>query len=201
MASSDIPETVKSISGKEPPISAYMHKIVLYRVKCNCHVKYLFRCLDAPGLGLVAHHFTCPAGLFFNKQTDSCDYARNVPCKPGGAATTITTTTTTTTTTTEAPKTKRTSTTAAPEEIEYEYYDEDEEEEEQVPVKTRKPSGEKNLNAKSAQEIKDIRNLLSIIRKLGGVEELEKYLAANPGVADDVLEYEYEDEVVVKPLT
>jgi chitinase len=36
--------------------------------------------LEAPGLGLVAHHFSCPSGLLFNKQADSCDYARNVYC-------------------------------------------------------------------------------------------------------------------------
>jgi chitinase len=96
--------------------------------------KKYFWCLDAPGLGLVAHHFTCPAGLYFNKNTDSCDYARNVACKDKSAAAAVaaktTTTIATTTTTTQAPKTTTTTTTEAPEDEE-EYEDEEEEEEEE----------------------------------------------------------------------
>lgn len=53
--------------------------------------KKYFWCLDSgpSNLGIVAHHFTCPSGLVFNKLTDSCDYSRNVVC-----TTTKTTTTT-----------------------------------------------------------------------------------------------------------
>jgi len=176
--------------------------------------KKYFWCLDAPGLGLVAHHFTCPAGLFFNKNTDSCDYARNVPCKEKKAteATTTTTTqaaptsTTPTTTTTRRTTTTTTTTTPAPEEEEDdEYYDDTEEEEgkdddgtdddaenEEAVKKviTGAQSKAKNNNAgngnnkpKNAEEINDIKNLLKLIRKLGGVEELEKYLDENPSVA------------------
>lgn len=100
--------------------------------------KKYFWCLEAPGLGLVAHHFTCPAGLFFNKNTDSCDYARNVACKDKNAAaatvatTVATTTTTTKATTTTRPTTTTTTTTEAPEEEE-EYDDEEEYEEEEEP--------------------------------------------------------------------
>lgn len=61
--------------------------------------KKYYWCLDggASGLGLVAHQFTCPSGLYFNPSADSCDYTRNVLCNKKA------TTTTTTSTTTEAP--------------------------------------------------------------------------------------------------
>lgn len=44
--------------------------------------KKYFWCLDSgpSNLGIVAHQFTCPSGLFFNQATDSCDYTRNVEC-------------------------------------------------------------------------------------------------------------------------
>lgn len=45
--------------------------------------KKYFWCLDSgpSNLGIVAHQFTCPSGLVFNKLTDSCDYTRNVLCE------------------------------------------------------------------------------------------------------------------------
>ncbi|XP_014243998.1 uncharacterized protein LOC106663599 isoform X1 [Cimex lectularius] len=125
--------------------------------------KKYFWCLDSgpSNLGIVAHQFTCPSGLFFNKAADSCDFARNVPCKKKSVTTTTTestkatsasqsnsktttrTTTTTTTTTTEAP----------PEEEEEDYFDEKDEEDPQT-----------------------IKQLITLIKKLGGVAELEKQL-------------------------
>ncbi|GFQ89316.1 probable chitinase 10, partial [Trichonephila clavata] len=84
--------------------------------------KKYFWCLDSgpSNLGLVAHSFTCPSGLYFNKNRDSCDYAANVVCRVKKVTTTTTTakprprprtrktttkaTTTTTTTTTTTPK-------------------------------------------------------------------------------------------------
>nr|CAD7197331.1 unnamed protein product [Timema douglasi] len=50
--------------------------------------KKYFWCLDSgpSNLGIVAHQFTCPSGLVFNKAADSCDYARNVICKIKGAS-------------------------------------------------------------------------------------------------------------------
>lgn len=88
--------------------------------------KKYFWCLNGAGdSGIIAHQFTCPAGLYFNKAADSCDYTQNVLCnkklskKPTTTAATTTTSTTTsrpnvtvrrttlrttTTTTTEAPE-------------------------------------------------------------------------------------------------
>lgn len=166
--------------------------------------KKYFWCLDAPGLGLVAHHFTCPAGLYFNKHTDSCDYARNVPCKPGGSATTTTTTTstTTTTTTTAKPTTTRrtttTTTTAAPEDDDDEYYDdEDEEDDEDAADDEETDDADSNTDSggRSVKEINDIRDLLRLIKKLGGVEELEKFFEDNPSIAAAAAEFEKEDKV------
>ncbi|KPJ07038.1 Acidic mammalian chitinase [Papilio machaon] len=138
--------------------------------------KKYFWCLDSgpSDLGIVAHQFTCPSGLYFNKAADSCDFARNVLCKvsaattkaPTKAPTTRTTVTTTTTTTTRKPlriSTRnsllfRTSTTPAPQEEEYE--DEDDE----------------DNTADDAEDPKVIKELIDLIRKVGGVEQLEKQL-------------------------
>jgi hypothetical protein len=46
--------------------------------KSNC--KKYYWCLEAAGLGMVAHTFTCPTGLFFSTFTDGCDFRRNVEC-------------------------------------------------------------------------------------------------------------------------
>lgn len=45
--------------------------------------KKYFWCLDSgpSNLGIVAHQFTCPSGLYFNTAADSCDFTRNVLCK------------------------------------------------------------------------------------------------------------------------
>eukprot|EP00096_Caligus_rogercresseyi_P009501 TRINITY_DN3239_c0_g1_i4.p1 TRINITY_DN3239_c0_g1~~TRINITY_DN3239_c0_g1_i4.p1 ORF type:complete len:674 (+),score=149.44 TRINITY_DN3239_c0_g1_i4:227-2248(+) len=43
--------------------------------------KKYYWCLDAAGVGMVAHTFTCPQGLFFNSLTDGCDFKRNVDCE------------------------------------------------------------------------------------------------------------------------
>jgi len=42
-----------------------------------------FWCLDSSpaNLGIVAHAFTCPSGLYFNTKTEACDYPTNVACK------------------------------------------------------------------------------------------------------------------------
>ncbi|XP_059095434.1 uncharacterized protein LOC131890150 isoform X2 [Tigriopus californicus] len=42
--------------------------------------KKYYWCLEAAGLGMVAHTFTCPGGLYFNVLTDGCDFKRNVDC-------------------------------------------------------------------------------------------------------------------------
>lgn len=63
--------------------------------------------MEAPGLGIVAHHFSCPSGLVFNKAADSCDYARNVYCEKK------------TTKTTKIPLTEATTTSTTTERISY----------------------------------------------------------------------------------
>lgn len=101
-------------------------------------------------LGIVAHQFTCPSGLVFNKISDSCDYSRNVVCKDKKTPDVTTTTTTTpkpiksgikTTTTT----TSTTTTTTQIPDVEEEAEDEFEEEE----------------------DPKEIKQLITLIKKLG----------------------------------
>ncbi|KAH9632906.1 hypothetical protein HF086_002728 [Spodoptera exigua] len=145
--------------------------------------KKYFWCLDSgpSNLGIVAHQFTCPSGLYFNKAADSCDFARNVLCKnkdppakasttraPTTKAATTTTTITTTTTTTRRPirlSTKssslfRTTSTTTPEPVEEEYEDESLEE----------PTDE------DAEDPRVIKELIDLIKKVGGIEQLEKQL-------------------------
>lgn len=52
--------------------------------------KKYFWCLDSgpSNLGVVPHLFSCPSGLVFNKETDSCDYTRNVVCSKTPSTTT-----------------------------------------------------------------------------------------------------------------
>ncbi|XP_055626232.1 mucin-2 isoform X1 [Toxorhynchites rutilus septentrionalis] len=142
--------------------------------------KKYFWCLDAPSLGLVAHQFTCPSGLVFNKLADSCDYARNVACTTPTTTTTTSTTTTSTTstttsTTTPAPRARvtaatsrntfynraftTTSTTEPP--IESDYSEEEVVEENQA-----------------EEDPMVIKELIALIKRVGGIEELERQLQA-----------------------
>ena len=79
--------------------------------KKNC--KKYYWCLEAAGLGMVAHTFTCPTGLFFNTLTDGCDFRRNVDCGDK-----------------EDKDTTKTTTTASPLD---DFYDEDEDDSEEDP--------------------------------------------------------------------
>ncbi|XP_038220780.1 mucin-17 [Zerene cesonia] len=142
--------------------------------------KKYFWCLDSgpSDLGIVAHQFTCPSGLYFNKAADSCDFARNVLCKKPAAttkaptkATTTTTTTVTTTTTTRRPVRltskssllfRTSTTTPEPELSEEEEEFSDEEADDAADVEAEDP--------------KVIKELIDLIKKVGGVEQLEKHL-------------------------
>ncbi|XP_060519176.1 serine-rich adhesin for platelets-like, partial [Cylas formicarius] len=148
--------------------------------------KKYFWCLAGAGdNGIVAHQFTCPAGLYFNKAADSCDYTQNVLCnkKLQKAATTSSTTTTTerstSSSTTSKPNsvfttTRRlfrqstTTTTEAPEEEYYEYEDEE--------------VVEGDHKGASEEDPKVIKELIDLIRKAGGIEELEKQLKIDQNV-------------------
>ncbi|XP_050514688.1 serine-rich adhesin for platelets [Diabrotica virgifera virgifera] len=148
--------------------------------------KKYYWCLSGAGDSIVAHQFTCPAGLYFNKAADSCDYTQNVICKKKMQKATTTTTTTTTSTTarsqdassTSSPTSllfstrmpskisggsrsifRHTTTTTEAYEDDDEEYDDDEEEE----------------NKKESEEDpRVIKELIELIKKAGGLEELEK---------------------------
>lgn len=153
--------------------------------------KKYFWCLSSgpSELGIIAHQFTCPSGLYFNKAADSCDYTQNVLCNKkikkattaAASTTTSTTSTTTTTSTTESssfysttrkpPKitaaTSRTTylytttTTAAPEyEDEYEYEDEED------------PDKEFD----SEEDPRVIKELIDLIKKVGKCYNSHCYL-------------------------
>lgn len=110
------PRTTKAFTTPDPGPPFECEDEGFYNNPTDC--KKYFWCLDSgpSNLGLVAHSFTCPSGLYFNKARDACDYAANVVCKvkkTTAAAATSTTPrprprpkkkkTTTTTTTTSAP--------------------------------------------------------------------------------------------------
>ncbi|XP_034832033.1 uncharacterized protein Cht6 [Maniola hyperantus] len=158
--------------------------------------KKYFWCLDSgpSDLGIVAHHFTCPSGLYFNKAADSCDFARNVLCKKPAAttkaptkATTAKTTvsTTTTTTTTRRPikltsrssllfRTSSTTTTTPEPEVSEEEFE---------------IEGDDDASDVEAEDPKVIKELIDLIKKVGGVEQLEKHLKlseSSAGTTDGV---------------
>ncbi|XP_043065461.1 serine-rich adhesin for platelets isoform X5 [Drosophila ficusphila] len=153
--------------------------------------KKYYWCLDSgpSGLGIVAHMFTCPSGLYFNPAADSCDFARNVPCKTKKSTTVAPVTSTTTTTTTARsnrvtaaptarpvyPRTTSstttsttTTTTTTPASVEEDLeYEED----------TDELSPSKSTDAEEDPQV--IKELIDLIRKVGGVEQLEKHLLRN----------------------
>ncbi|XP_052562361.1 uncharacterized protein LOC120424548 isoform X4 [Culex pipiens pallens] len=160
--------------------------------------KKYFWCLDAPALGLVAHQFTCPSGLVFNKLADSCDYARNVACSKTEPTTTTTSTTTstTTTTTTTTPRSRvtaatsrnsffnraLTTTTTTEPPIEFDYSEEVQDE------------------VQPEEDPKVIKELIALIKKVGGIEELERQLQAQED-GSIVLKGNQADQVSTTPST
>ncbi|XP_076670925.1 uncharacterized protein LOC143370135 [Andrena cerasifolii] len=186
--------------------------------------KKYFWCLDSGpgGLGVVAHQFTCPSGLVFNKAADSCDYPRNVVCpkskaSQSAASTTRAPITAATSRTTYLYSTTRKPSTEKPdldEEYEEEYDDEEdveEEEEKEEPkttttpkpllyktitrsrpttttttttetpaTTTSKPASsdlEKVIGLEDEEDPKVIKELIKLIKKAGGIEQLEKHLS------------------------
>ena len=164
--------------------------------------KKYFWCLDSgpSELGIVAHQFTCPSGLFFNKLADSCDYTRNVLCsKPKSSTakpTTSGTSTTPRTTTTRAPyrttaaatpkrtivpirqliRTKPTTTTTTTTTTTEAYLEEEYDDEEYDDADDANSSSQSGLDAEDPKVIKE---LIDLIKKVGGIEELEKQLKQN----------------------
>ncbi|KAL6264649.1 hypothetical protein P5V15_004750 [Pogonomyrmex californicus] len=178
--------------------------------------KKYFWCLDSgpSGLGVVAHQFTCPSGLVFNKAADSCDYPRNVICPKTSKTSIVSTTRSPITAATSRTTYLHSTTTAKAESEEFdseEEYDDDEivesEEEEEEEVKeepktttttkpliyktltrnrpstttttrtTLKPNEpEKVIDNEDEEDPKVIKELIDLIKKAGGIEELEKQL-------------------------
>ncbi|KYM94104.1 Chitotriosidase-1, partial [Cyphomyrmex costatus] len=120
--------------------------------------KKYFWCLDSgpSGLGVVAHQFTCPSGLVFNKGADSCDYPRNVICPKTSKASIVSTTRSPITAATSRTTYLHSTTIAK---VESEEYDSEEDDD----SKENRPSGieelekqllfqEKNVDTKSGSE-------------------------------------------------
>ncbi|XP_018345054.1 PREDICTED: serine-rich adhesin for platelets-like [Trachymyrmex septentrionalis] len=184
--------------------------------------KKYFWCLDSgpSGLGVVAHQFTCPSGLVFNKGADSCDYPRNVICPKTSKTSIVSTTRSPITAATSRTTYLHSTTTAKVESEEYdseeddnleeddeieenEEVEEEEEEEEkskEEPVTTTttrplvyktltrnksstttttttsKPSEPERVDSEDEEDPKVIKELIDLIKKAGGIEELEKQL-------------------------
>ncbi|KZC14844.1 Acidic mammalian chitinase [Dufourea novaeangliae] len=163
--------------------------------------KKYFWCLDSGpgGLGVVAHQFTCPSGLVFNKAADSCDYPRNVICpktktSQSSASTTRAPITAATSRTTYLYSSTRKPTTEKPE-VEEEY------EEENRPSTTTTSTTEppttttrsekheesvKIIGTEDEEDPKVIKELIKLIKKAGGIEELEKQLFLQNKSTDQV---------------
>lgn len=141
--------------------------------------KKYFWCLDSgpSNLGIVAHAFTCPSGLYFNKAADSCDFSRNVLCKANDPTTPTPAAASTTTAkpklVTSRPKlttllrtSTTTTTTPAYDDDDYEEYDDEEIADIPPPIK----------EFDSEEDPRVIKELIDLIKKVGGLDELEKQL-------------------------
>lgn len=128
--------------------------------------KKYFWCLEAAGLGIVAHQFTCPSGLYFNKAADSCDYSRNVHCSK----------TETKSTTTEADEPTTTSTRSTPVSTRANplYKSPSRTTQRTTTAVYEEPSTE--ATELDQEDPKVIKELIDLIKKVGGVEELERQL-------------------------
>ncbi|XP_072745490.1 uncharacterized protein [Anoplolepis gracilipes] len=181
--------------------------------------KKYFWCLDSgpSGLGVVAHQFTCPSGLVFNKGADSCDYPRNVICPKTSKTSSVASTTRSPITAATSRTTYLHSTTTAKaeseeydsEEEDYDEEEEIEESEEEEEVKeepktttttkplvyktltrnrpstttttttttTTKPNEpERTSDSEDEEDPRVIKELIDLIKKAGGIEQLEKQL-------------------------
>ncbi|EFN68745.1 Chitotriosidase-1 [Camponotus floridanus] len=186
--------------------------------------KKYFWCLDSgpSGLGVVAHQFTCPSGLVFNKAADSCDYPRNVICPKTSKTSVVSTTKSPITAATSRTTYLHSTTTAKAESEEYDseeedYEEDDIEETEEEEVKeepkitttmkplvyktlTRRPSTttttrttkpsepERASDGEDEEDPRVIKELIDLIRKAGGIEQLEKQLLfqeKNSGLKSD----------------
>ena len=132
--------------------------------------KKYFWCLEAAGLGIVAHQFTCPSGLHFNKLADSCDYSRNVHCEKEKKEEKLTTSKTTT----EEPRTT-TRASISTTRINPLYKSPS-----RTTQKTTTLAYEESVTEASAdldqEDPKVIKELIELIKKAGGIDQLEKQL-------------------------
>ncbi|KOX79324.1 Acidic mammalian chitinase, partial [Melipona quadrifasciata] len=153
--------------------------------------KKYFWCLESGpgGLGVIAHQFTCPSGLVFNKAADSCDYPRNVICPKSKTSQSAASTTRAPIVAATSRTTYLYSTTRRPPSTEKS--DTEEEEYESRPststTTTEAPStGAWSLERNESDKISDIeedeedpkviKELIMLIKKAGGIEQLEKQL-------------------------
>ena len=121
--------------------------------------------MEAAGLGIVAHQFTCPSGLYFNKAADSCDYTRNVHCAK--------TEKTTTTSTTEEPTTTSTRASISTTRVNPLYKSPSRTTQRTTPAYIEPTTEAAELDQEDPKVIKE---LIDLIKKVGGVEELERQL-------------------------
>uniref|UniRef100_A0A1A9WGP2 chitinase n=1 Tax=Glossina brevipalpis TaxID=37001 RepID=A0A1A9WGP2_9MUSC len=145
--------------------------------------KKYYWCLDSgpSGLGIVAHQFTCPSGLYFNPAADSCDFARNVPCKTKKSTTAAPVTkpyVNTSVATTAKPTASETRITAAT--ARTTFFRTTSTTKHTTPTTVKTPAEEKDYvdveEQHSEEDPKVIKELIELIRRVGGIEELEKHL-------------------------
>ncbi|KYN27929.1 Chitotriosidase-1, partial [Trachymyrmex cornetzi] len=134
--------------------------------------KKYFWCLDSGpgGLGVVAHQFTCPSGLVFNKGADSCDYPRNVIC-PKTSKTSIVSTTRSPITAATSRTTYLHSTTTAKVESEeplvYKTLTRNRPSTTTTTTTTSKPSEPERVDSEDEEDPRVIKELIDLIKKAG----------------------------------
>jgi chitinase len=126
--------------------------------------------LEAAGLGIVAHQFTCPSGLYFNKQADSCDYTRNVHCEKEKKAEKASTTTTT-----EEPRTTTRASVSTTARVNPLYKSPSRTTQRTTTMAAYEEPSTEQLEL-DQEDPKVIKELIDLIKKAGGIDQLEKQL-------------------------
>lgn len=126
--------------------------------------------MEAAGLGIVAHQFTCPSGLHFNKLADSCDYSRNVHCEKEKKEEKVTRPTTTT----EEPRTT-TRASVSTTRINPLYKSPSRTTQRTTTAAYEEPATEASSDL-DQEDPKVIKELIELIKKAGGIDQLEKQL-------------------------
>ncbi|RWS26301.1 chitinase-like protein 1 [Leptotrombidium deliense] len=150
-----------------------------------------FWCLDSgpANLGVVAHAFTCPSGLYFNTKTEACDYPQNVNCKQKGKVEVTTkkpksrSRQQTSTTTTEAPSTSAPQLQITPELV-------------AEALKLAQAQQPPQQNTKNTE----LTQLLQLVQSLGGIDKVQSLISNKVKSNDNTANFLHDGDIPLEGI-